>query len=92
VWNILRPGNVGAWPDVRDRLNRVLYGWSNYYGYGTRYQAYRAIDNYVYERVVHFLRRRHKVQSRGTTQFPDTSVFGELGVVRLRRIHLGALS
>jgi RNA-directed DNA polymerase len=92
VANILRPGNVGAWPEVRDRLNRVLYGWSNYYSYGTRYPAYRAIDNYVYERVAHFLSRRHNVQSRGTTQFSDDVVFGELGVIRLRRIHLGALS
>ena len=91
VRNILRPSNVGPWPEVRDRLNRVLYGWSNYYCYGTRYSAYRAIDNYVYERVLHFLRRRHKVHSRGTTQFSDEKVFGELGVVRLRRIHLGAL-
>ena len=33
--------------------------------------AYRAVDNYVYDRVRHFLRRRHKVQGRGTRGFPD---------------------
>src|SRR5271165_3768248 len=29
-------GNKGTWPDVRDRLNRLLLGWSAYFGYGTR--------------------------------------------------------
>ena len=31
----------------------------------------------------------HKVQSRGTTRFSDEVVFGELGVLRLRRVQLG---
>jgi RNA-directed DNA polymerase len=86
---ILNPGNVGAWPVVRDRLNALLRGWSSYFSYGTRLPAYRAVDNYVYKRVRHFLRRRHKVPSRGTRRFSDATVFGELGVLRLRRVHLG---
>jgi hypothetical protein len=49
---------VGPWPDMRDRLNRILRGWSNYFGYGTRLMAYRAVDHYVHERVRNFLRRR----------------------------------
>ena len=51
--------------------------------------AYRAVDHYVYERVRNFLRSRHKVASRGTTHFSDAVVFGELGVLRLRDVHLG---
>jgi RNA-directed DNA polymerase len=92
VGDLLVPGNVGAWPEVRDRLNRMLRGWSAYYSYGTRMPAYRAIDNYVYQSVRNFLRRRHKVQSRGTGCFSDEVVFGELGVLRLRRVHLGPRS
>ncbi len=76
-------------PGVRDRLNSVLRGWSQYFGYGTRMPAYRAVDNTVYERVRHFLVRSHKVPSRGTGRFCDRTVFGELGVLRLRRVHLG---
>ena len=53
--------------------------------------AYRAVDNHVYDRVRHFLVRRHKVPSRGTKRYSDGVVFGELGVLRLRRVHLGAL-
>jgi RNA-directed DNA polymerase len=90
VSDLLVPGNMEAWPDVRDRLNRLLRGWSAYFGYGTRLPAYRAIDNHVYDRVRHFLVRRHKVSSRGTDRFPAEAVFGALGVQRLRSVHLGA--
>ena len=89
VSDLLVPGNVGPWPEVRDRLNRLLRGWTAYFGYGTRLPAYRAIDNHVYERVRRFLVRRHKVPSHGTNRFPREAVFGALGVLRLRRVHLG---
>ena len=87
---LVRP-NVAPWPDVRDRLNCILRGWSNYFGYGTRLMAYRAVDHYVHERVRYFLRHRHKVSSRGTTRFSDAVVFGDLRVLRLRDVHLGPM-
>jgi len=89
IGELLVPGNCGTWPDVRDRLNALLRGWSAYFSYGTRMPAYRAIDNHVYDHVRHFLVRRHKVQGRGTREFPSERVFGELGVLHLRRVHLG---
>ncbi len=92
VGDLLTPRNVGTWAEVRDRLNQVLRGWSAYFSYGTRTQAYRAVDNYVYERARHFLRRRHKVPTRGTNRFPAEVVFGELGVLRLRDVQLGPRS
>jgi RNA-directed DNA polymerase len=88
IRGILRPGNQAPWAEVTGELNRVLRGWANYFSYGTRFRAYRAVDNYVYERVCHFLRRRHKVPSRGTRRYPHARVFGDLGVFRLRRFHL----
>ena len=92
VGEVLVPGNKEPWPEVKGQLNRMLRGWSAYFSYGTRTQAYRAIDNHVYQRVRHFLRKRHKVQSRGTSRFSDEVVFGELGVLRLRRVQLGPRS
>ena len=89
IGDMLIPGNKGAWPTVRDRLNRLLVGWSAYFGYGTRLQAYRAVDHHVYDRVRHFLARRHKVPGRGTRQFSRNDVFGELGVLLLRCKHIG---
>jgi RNA-directed DNA polymerase len=90
VAEILVPSNVAPWDDVRTRLNNLLRGWATYFSYGTRLMAYRAADNHVYEAVRGFLTRRHKVPSRGTRRFTDHVVFGELGVLRLRRMHIGA--
>jgi RNA-directed DNA polymerase len=89
VGDLLRPSNVGTWEEIRDRLNQILRGWSSYFSYGTRLLAYRAVDNHVYQRVRDFLTRRHGVQSRGTRRFSDAVVFDELGVLRLRHVHLG---
>jgi len=88
IRQILRPGNQAPWDEVKEELNRVVRGWAQYFAYGTRYRAYRAVDHYVYERVRHFLRRRHKVPSRGTKRFPAEDVFGGLGVFQLRRFAL----
>jgi RNA-directed DNA polymerase len=92
VGEVLVVGNKGSWPEVKARLNRMLRGWSNYFSQGTRTQAYRAVDHYVYESVLHFLRRRHKVQSRGTGRFSHEAVYGELGVLELRQVQLGPRS
>lgn len=86
----LRRGIVAPWPDVASSLNRSLRGWAAYFNYGTRHMAYRAIDNYVLHAVQDFLQRRHKVPSRGTRKFSDEKIFGELGVQRLRPLHIGA--
>ena len=88
IRQILRPGNQAPWTVVQQALNRVLRGWANYFAYGTRWMAYRAVDHYVAERVRHFLRRRHKVPSRGTRRFPLARVFGEWGVFSLRGVRL----
>ena len=84
VGQLLVPSNTGTWEEARNRLNQILRGWSAYFTYGTRVAAYDAVDNYVYESVRHFLRRRHQVHSRGTNRFSIPAVFGELGVLQLR--------
>jgi RNA-directed DNA polymerase len=92
VRDLLVRGRTEPWAEVRERLNQILRGWSAYFSYGTRTTAYRAVDNYVYHGVRQFLRRRHKVPSRGTRRFSDEVVFGELRVLRLRRVQLGPRS
>jgi RNA-directed DNA polymerase len=81
VRTMLSPCEKGAWPDVRDRLNALLRGWSTYFCYGTTQIAYRAVERNVYNRVRRFLVSRHKVRSRGIHRFPSERVFGELGVL-----------
>jgi RNA-directed DNA polymerase len=89
VSDLMMPGNTRAWPEVRDQLNRLLHGWTTYFSYGTRMPAYRAVDHHVYDRVRHFLVRRHKVPTRGTNRFTHDAVFGTLGVLHLGRVHIG---
>lgn len=90
VSGLLVPGEMGAWPEVRNRLNSLLRGWSSYFDYGTRLQAYRAVDNYVYDRARHFLARRHNEPGRGTRRFSRDYVYGEGGVMHLKRLHIGS--
>jgi len=87
VADLLRTSNVEPWPDVRDHLNSILRGWSNYFSYGLTLISNRAVDNYVYERVRNFMRRRHKAQARGGIQFSGKVVFGQLGVLSLCAPH-----
>ena len=80
----LVPGNVAPWEEVCERLNQILRGWQAYFNCGSTAKAYRAMDEHVYDKVRHFLRRRHKVSSHGTHPFPEERVYGSLGVCRLQ--------
>ena len=86
VANLLTPGHTEPWDEVRDRLNRSLRGWSNYFAYGTCRPAFRGMDQYVTERVRAFLARRHKVQGRGNRRFTYDVIHGERGVLALERL------
>ena len=79
----LHCGNVLPWEEVAASLNRLLAGWANYFCYGSRTVAYKAVDLYVEDRVRDFLCRRHKRRGRGYRQFGTAAIFGELGVTRL---------
>jgi RNA-directed DNA polymerase len=86
VHALTEPGNMLPWPEVCQQLNRLLRGWQGYFGYGTLSQVYSEANWYVANRVRHFLRRRHKVRSRGSLQFSTGHVFGDRGVLKLGRL------
>jgi RNA-directed DNA polymerase len=58
---------------VRKRLNRLLGGWSAYFGYGTLNADYRAVDRHVCDHIRRFLNRRAK---RGAACSPGTMFSG----------------
>ena len=89
IGNLLVPANTEPWPEVLDKLNSMLRGWSNYFCYGTRRRQQRGVDRYVYERVRDFLVRRHKVAGRGTRRFSCEAVYRN-GLIRLERLPLNA--
>ena len=75
---------MAPWEEVRDRLNQKLKGWKAYFKLGSPWKAFEILDAHVEDRVRHFLRRRHKVQSQGTVQFSQKRIYGAFGVFRLR--------
>jgi RNA-directed DNA polymerase len=85
----LRPGNMEPLPDVVRVLNRLVGGWANYFSHGSIFVAYRSVDAHVYERMRNFLRRRHKVSTRGIRAFGWDRVFGTLGVTSLGALRRG---
>ena len=85
IGDLLRPCETGDWPGVRKRLNRLLGGWSAYFGYGTLNAAYRSVDRHVGDRVRRFLNRRAKRGGRGAREYSWSEIFGRLGVQRLTR-------
>ena len=86
VGAILVPGNMGAWDEVRDTLNRLLRGWCGYFSPGSHYTTDRAIEAHLYDHVRNFLARRHKLPSRGTRHIRKDAVFGTMGVLQLAHV------
>jgi RNA-directed DNA polymerase len=66
-----------------ERLNPLLRGWAGYFNQGPVGQAYRLIDNYVARRLRIWLMRKRGKQGTGYRQYPDQSLYEELGLIRL---------
>jgi len=74
---ILKQGQGSKWPEVVARLNKVLVGWENYFSHGTKWRAYNVVNEYTRTKVLSFLRRRHKIPSRGTRRFSIQAIYGQ---------------
>lgn len=85
---LLLRGNPTPWPQLRDRLNRLLLGWAVYFSFGSTAKADSAVRWHVLERVRRFLCRRHKLRVAGTNRFGYAEVFGEAGVVDIHKTRL----
>ena len=72
VSETLVPANVAPWEDIRDQLNSMLLGWSNYFSYGALARAYNYVDWHVYQRARDVLTQLHKVQGRVPAWSRDT--------------------
>ncbi len=68
---------------VVTKLNRTMCGWANYFCLGPVSTAYRAVDDYATMRLRQWLRTKHKLSGRANGMFPDTHLYGTLGLVRL---------
>lgn len=75
---------------VRD-VNRVVYGWLNYFSYGTLWKTYGLLERFLQRRVRGWLVHKHRVGSRGECRFPARHLYDTMGLVCPTRV-LGARS
>jgi group II intron reverse transcriptase/maturase len=77
-----------CWRDTAEQvgaLNRIMVGWANYFCCGPVGQPYQIVTRHARNRLRRWLRQKHKVPTgQAITRFPDSYLFGELGLVRLR--------
>ncbi len=81
---LLYRGNPEPWPQLVERLNCLLRGWSNYFSFGWLGRAYRAIWWHTAIRVRHFLCKRHKLRVQRSSRFSCDEIYGKRGVLDLR--------
>jgi group II intron reverse transcriptase/maturase len=69
--------------EVVMQLNRMMSGWGNYFCLGPVSRAYHAVDQHTRNRLRQWLRKKHKMPGRATTQFPDSYLHQTLGLIHL---------
>jgi len=65
------------------QLNRKIDGWANYFCLGPVSKAYHAVEQHTRARLRQWLRQKHKMPGRATSQFPDEYLHQTLGLINL---------
>jgi RNA-directed DNA polymerase len=65
------------------KLNRELIGWANYFCLGPVSKAYRVVERHTRRRLRQWLCAKHKLPGTGTARYPDETLHGVFGLVRL---------
>ncbi|MCK5920576.1 MAG: group II intron reverse transcriptase/maturase [Methylococcales bacterium] len=71
--------------DIMEELNTSLRGWTGYFHYRNSSKIFRNVKMQVEERLRTHLRRRHKLQSRGSAyiRFPNHKLYKRYGLYKL---------
>lgn len=64
-------------------LNWQIRGWSGYFNQGPVRKAYALIERYTKQRLRRWLAKKHKQRGVGYGQYPDESLYKELGLINL---------
>lgn len=60
VKTLTRQGTNGPLSDLLRRLNAALQGWTTYFRHGASKQTFNYLSHYTWQRVVGWLRRKHR--------------------------------
>jgi hypothetical protein len=67
-------------------MNQKLGGWANYFKLGPVTKAYRFLDKYTTTRLRRWLCKKHKLNGRGYTRYPDEFFYQQLGLIPLPKL------
>jgi RNA-directed DNA polymerase len=70
-------------PDVITEVNRGVHGWAGYFSFRHGTATFRALNEFVCNRVRIYLRRKHRVRTGGSRTFPTPVLYGRFGLYRL---------
>ena len=68
------------------QVNQVLRGWANYFCYGTYTAAFGIVHWHVCRRVRRWLRRKFTLDGQGYSQYPDSRLERELGLLNIKKL------
>jgi group II intron reverse transcriptase/maturase len=68
---------------VVNKLNEVVRGWVNYFYYANCSNDLLKLKGYLDERVRIYLRRKHRLKSRGYKAFPYKYLYEDLGLYKI---------
>lgn len=77
-----------GWDDIYDLktkidvINPILRGWCQYHRYSNAHKHFKAVDSYVYTKLVGFMRRKYRWRGSGYRKAPR-SFFKKLGLYYL---------
>jgi group II intron reverse transcriptase/maturase len=71
---------------VVGRLNRKLMGWANYFCLGPVSSSYRTINAHATQRLRRWLCKKHKIQGKGLTRYPNQFLHEVLGLIKLPKM------
>lgn len=56
-----------AWMEVYEKLRRKILGWVSYYRHGSKYDAFKEINNHLFQRLKNYFRRTGREFKGGLT-------------------------
>jgi RNA-directed DNA polymerase len=67
------------------QVNQVLRGWANYFCFGTYTAAFHIVQRHACRRVRRWMRRKLELDGQGLSQYPDSRLHQEFGLLNLNR-------
>ena len=67
------------------KVNEIVRGWTNYFYYGHCSKDLSAIKYYLENRIRIYLRRKHRIRSKGYRLYPNNYLYEKLRLFRIPR-------